>query len=86
MKFDTGDIVITANANNVLNPQIINEALEQYLSGDWGDLCEEDALLNEEALIHGYRLMGVYKDGYRTFWIITEWDRSYTTILLPEDY
>ena len=55
--------------------------------GDWGDVCKEDWAENDEALKHERRLLSSYrtKHGVR-FWIITEWDRSVTTILLPLEY
>ncbi len=56
-------------------------------SGDWGEVCVEDWDANELALQNGTRLLSTYTStaGIK-FWIITEWDRSITTILLPEDY
>lgn len=55
-------------------------------AGDWGNLCEEDRLANERALREGERLLSAYETaGGVTFWIITERDRSATTVLLPED-
>lgn len=57
------------------------------MTGDWGDLCEEDRQANEDALNRDLRLLSSYSDRNGTkFWIITEADRSLTTILLPEDY
>ncbi len=59
----------------------------RHASGDWGDTHEEDAGLNDEALINGDRILSVYKlTDEVTIWIITEWDRSVTTILLPSEY
>jgi len=85
--FTLGKIVITAHAKNVLDPKEVLEFLARHVQGDWGDLCEEDKAENERGLIHQLRLLSVYEDSHRTkFWIITEADRSYTTILLPEDY
>lgn len=85
--FPLGQIVATANAHSKLTPYDIAEALARHVSGDWGLLCDEDWQLNDEALQVGNRLLSAYrsKDGV-TFWIITEWDRSTTTILMPEDY
>ena len=55
--------------------------------GDWGELCDEDRVANDQALIQEARVMSVYTSSAGvTFWIITEWDRSVTTVLLPEDY
>ena len=61
--------------------------LMRHARGDWGDLCREDALANDQALEGGGRLFSAYKlrDGTKV-WIITEADRSSTCILLPEEY
>ncbi|GMV26910.1 MAG: hypothetical protein AMXMBFR58_29410 [Phycisphaerae bacterium] len=57
-----------------------------HASGIWGDVPPEDAAANEDALKTGARIMSVYKFGDDTLWIITEADRSATTILTPSDY
>ena len=58
-----------------------------YARGDWGDLCSEDKQANDDALSVGARLLSAYHTGDgRKFWIITEADRSVTTVLLPEEY
>ena len=61
--------------------------LIRHWCGDWGEVNAEDALANDLSLIRGERLLSAYtmSNGTR-LWIITEWDRSYTTILLPEEY
>ena len=62
-------------------------ALQRHASGEWGDLCKEDIEANEHALLHGGRLFSKYRSSRGVkFYVITEWDRSLTTILLPEDY
>ncbi|MBX3442135.1 MAG: hypothetical protein KF774_06990 [Planctomyces sp.] len=86
IRFAPGQIVITANAAGLLAPDEVASALARHLTGDWGTVCADDAEANEEALIHGDRLMSVYGQAKRRFWIITEADRSVTTILMPEDY
>ena len=86
-KFPLGQVVITANAKNVLHPEDVPLALARHAAGDWGDLDEDDRRENELSLAQGFRLLSVYRDRSSTkFWIITEADRSATTILLPEDY
>ena len=61
--------------------------LRRHHCGDWGDLCDEDKQANEDALIHGDRILSHYKlGGGKRLYIITEWDRSLTTALLPEEY
>jgi hypothetical protein len=85
-KFPLGKILMTANASGRLDAVAVNEGLRRHASGDWGDLCPEDTEQNEFGLKHGERLFSVYGVGENRFWIITEWDRSVTTVLMPEDY
>ncbi len=85
--FPLGRLVMTANAACCLSPREIRDALRRHESGDWGDLPAEDAAQNDAALCRsGGRLFSVYRAGEQKFWIITEADRSATTILLPADY
>jgi hypothetical protein len=84
--FPLGQVVITANASLRLATEEVLAALARHASGDWGDLCPEDALANSDALDQGGRLFSAYGRGETRFWIITEADRSVTTVLLPEDY
>ncbi len=60
--------------------------IARHASGDWGDLCEFDRRENERSLRHGMRVLSSYPVGEGRLWIITEADRSVTTILLPEEY
>ena len=86
-KFDLGQLVATPNALAHVSPEEIQVALSRHLSGDWGDCCPDDKAANDAALLEGSRLFSVYHTANQTkFWIITEWDRSVTTVLLPEDY
>jgi hypothetical protein len=62
------------------------EYLARHATGDWGDLCACDRRQNELALREGYRVLSSYLVGGGKVWIITEADRSITTILLPEEY
>jgi len=85
--FNSGRILITPAALNALTPKDVRLALLRHLSGDWGDAGEADKRENELSLKEGFRLLSVYHGVYGTkFWIITEADRSATTILLPADY
>ena len=65
----------------------LRELLGRHHCGDWGDLDAHDTRANEQALRDGARLLSAYKltDGTR-IWIITEADRSSTTVLLPDEY
>jgi hypothetical protein len=60
--------------------------IARHATGDWGDLCAFDRRQNEIALSDGYRVFSSYKVPAGRVWIITEADRSITTILLPEEY
>jgi hypothetical protein len=60
--------------------------IARHASGDWGDLCPFDRRENGLALRHGRRVLSSYKVGDGRVWVITEADRSLTTILLPEEY
>jgi hypothetical protein len=86
-KFLIGSIVATPNAlNNITNDEIL-AALSRHVRGDWGTLDPEDVEANEQALLKGGRLFSRYITGQNVkFWVITEWHRRRTTVLLPEDY
>ena len=62
------------------------EYLARHATGDWGELCAFDRRQNQIALRDGYRVLSSYPIGEESVWIITEADRSLTTILLPEEY
>lgn len=86
-----GRVVATPGAIEVLTDSETAALLRRHVHGDWGDVCASDAALNDEALRKGYRIMSVYTIGQAVspdikVWIITEADRSVTTILLPEEY
>lgn len=87
--FELGDIVATPGAIDALKEANISALvyLSRHVTGDWGDLDEEDKAENEMALLNGFRLFSSYMlPTGRTIWIITERDRSATTFLLPSDY
>ncbi len=87
--FSLGQIVGTPGAIEALG-QAEQEAIEllaRHVTGDWGELDEEDKRENELSLKQGYRLMSAYTlDTGVEVWVITEWDRSVTTLLLPSEY
>jgi hypothetical protein len=63
------------------------ELLRRHQSGDWGELCEADKRENELSVEHGFRILSAYRTARDVrLWVITEADRSVTTILLPEEY
>jgi hypothetical protein len=86
-KFSPGQIVATPGALEDLSQEDITKALRRHLSGDWGELDEHDRRENELSLQKGFRLLSAYtSSGGTRFWIITEADRSVTTVLLPSEY
>jgi len=87
VSFELGQIVITPSALEALPNEEVLTALSRHANGDWGDVSAEDRQENELSLKEGFRLFSVYHTGSNLkFWIITEADRSVTTILLPDDY
>jgi len=88
-RFGLGQIVGTPGALHALEEagQHPAEFLARHVSGDWGDLCEEDVAENELSVEQGFRILSAYKlQSGAKVWVITEADRSATTILLPEEY
>jgi len=86
-RFPLGSLVATPNALAALTDWDLQVALQRHAAGDWGDLCNQDKEANSTALLRGGRLLSAFHGQNGTkFWIITEADRSATTILLPEDY
>ena len=86
-KFAPGKIRITRGALAELTPDEVCFGLFRHLSGDWGHVDDADRKENDAALENGSRLLSAYYDRNDTqFWIITEHDRSATTILLPSEY
>jgi hypothetical protein len=86
-KFRLGKIVSTPNALAQLSQDDILAGIQRHQAGDWGEMDEHDRQENESALQNGFRLISVYRSaGGVKFWLITEADRSVTTVLMPEDY
>jgi hypothetical protein len=88
MQIETGQIVATPNALENVPELDMALALGRHTKGDWGDLTDEDRQANDDAVTNGGRLLSSYRTvpSGTKFWIITEADRSATTVLLPEDY
>ena len=87
--FDLGQMVATPGALDALAQAEESPLayLQRHVTGDWGDLPEEDIAENELSLREGHRLLSAYHLTSGTkIWVITEWDRSVTTILLPSEY
>lgn len=86
-KFNPGKLVITPTASRSVPQMEIIRSIIRHTQGDWGVVGPEGRRENELALEAGFRLLSAYdsRAGQR-FWILTEEDRSATTILLPEEY
>ena len=88
-RFGLGQVVGTPGALRALRDsgQHPAELLIRHVTGDWGNLPEEDRAENELSVEKGLRVFSSYKLQTGTkVWVITEWDRSVTTVLLPEEY
>lgn len=97
-RFELGQLCYTPGAEALMQRYQVSplQLIARHVTGDWGDVCPEDAQANEEALQEGSRIFSVYvlppplSDGETLaaakVWIITEADRSVTTLLLPEEY
>lgn len=88
--FSLGAIVATPAAIDAFaqaEPGEAFEALRRHMRGDWGDVDDEDKQANDQSVMDGTRLLSAYRLSTGvSFWIITEADRSSTTLLLPEEY
>lgn len=90
-RFNLGRLVMSHGiANEIKNNPIYKEeildCLTKYLSGDWGSLCDEDKEANELAIENDSRILAKYITRSGIIYIITEWDRSYTTIMFTNEY
>jgi hypothetical protein len=89
MLFELGRIVATPGALQALEAAGEQPAqfLDRHASGDWGELDDEDKQENEFSLRNGFRIFSAYTTSAgEKIWIITEADRSATTLLLPQEY
>ncbi|WP_442490287.1 hypothetical protein [Halopseudomonas bauzanensis] len=89
--FPTGKVVMTRAVYELVRRGLVNPYpyLQRHLAGDWGDLCDEDKAVNLLALDEHGQLFSSYVipvEGSPKLWVITEGDRSVTTLLLPSDY
>ena len=94
-KFPLGRTMMTRGVQDVLNDptdprlttQLLLSLFDRHQAGDWGEVSQGDRALNDSALQDGDRLLSAYilPNGVKV-WVITEWDRSVTTILLPDEY
>ena len=86
--FPLGQLVATPGALQALAAAGVTPAqlLARHVTGDWGEVDAEDAAENAFSLAHGFRILSSYPLGEERIWIITERDRSATTLLLPSEY
>ena len=91
--FKTGTLLLTngvselARVDDAFAQFVVCSYFQRYLYCDWGEMCDEDKALNNEALKSNGRIFAAYeKKGLPKIYIITEWDRSATTILFPDEY
>src|SRR5690349_19875961 len=89
ISFSLGRVVATPGALEAMQASLVPPEwlLARHQSGDWGDLDDDDKKANDLAVVQGDRIFSSYNlPTGKKIWVITEWDRSVTTLLLPEDY
>jgi hypothetical protein len=84
--FPLGMVVTTPGILDAVPYGVLPTLLRRHASGDWGSMDPSDWKANDAALKHGDRLLSSYDVNGTTVWVITEYDRSVTTVLLPEEY
>lgn len=89
-KFELGQLVVTASVNARMKTdpgfdKFVKVSLGRFKRGDWGVLCDEDKARCDKAIENGEMVMGSYARNGEEIWIITEWNRSTTTILFPHE-
>ena len=93
MNFELGQVVQTEGISNARQEDEnfnneVDKCFARYCNADWSDMeYEDDKIMNDEAIKNGNdRIFATYKTSKGKIYIITEWDRSFTTILFPEEY
>ena len=92
MSFELGQVVQTKGKATACEQdnnfkKEVKQAFAKYIQGNWGDTCKEDSELNNNAVKdNNDRIVAMYKTSKGKIFIITEWDRSYTTILFAYEY
>lgn len=91
-KFELGQLVATRGVSDFIaslggvGDLLLSKCVQMHASGDWGLVDDEDKQTNDRAVINGDRIMSAYEIQGKRIWIITEWDRSVTTVLFPDEY
>jgi hypothetical protein len=88
VRFPLGRTVATPGALEILSAVGVSPLalITRHQSGDWGDVPPQDAAENELSVLEGFRILSSYRVGRDRLWVITEADRSVTTILKPDEY
>ena len=86
--FQLGAVVMTQGAKRLMEELELDPAhyLARHVTGDWGDLSADDKKENDYSVTRSLRIFSAYGTGDSKLWIITEADRSVTTILRPDEY
>lgn len=84
--FELGQCVMTHGIAGQLDKDKINSLVIRHVSGDFGNLCKEDIETNNYAIKNSERILSSYEVDSQKVYIITEWDRSYTTVLFASEY
>ncbi len=89
--FELGKLTATCGVSKAMEQDErfsydVVDAIRRFITGDWGDVVKEDAQENAFALENGLRIVGAYPTVRGKIWIITEADRSATTVLFPPEY
>ncbi len=87
--FPLGDVFLKVGANEAFEEsnQLPNEFISKHQKGEWGIICEDDKKENDFSVKEGFRILSAYKTARDVkLWVITEADRSSTTVLLPSEY
>ena len=93
-KLKLGQLFMSTGVERLILEEDVNNSTEiarcviKHQSSDWGDLCEKDKQANDYAVEHGERILSAYEVGKNKtkIWIITNGDRTTTTVILPEEY
>ena len=86
-RFDLGQIFVTPGVTELIDKGLLLDLyIDRHWRGDWGNIDLEDKETNEDAVLHGYRILSSFDTNVGRVWIITEADRSNTTALTPDEY
>lgn len=86
-RFPLGDIYLSPGADQLVRNGLLADLyIDRHWRGDWGDIDDEDKQTNEQAIERDERLLSAYETKLGKIWVITESDRSHTTMLTPDEY